>query len=58
MNKETLLGLARHVATFVAGLLVANGTIDAETGEQVGGVVLGLVGIIFSVLNKRKQVAA
>jgi len=55
MNKEVVLGFARHVLTAAGGGLATNGTM---TGDELGqgiGALLTLAGIAWSIWAKRKQ---
>jgi hypothetical protein len=54
MNKEEILGLVRHTLTFVGGILVAKGFLEAGLMQEVIGAVMTLTGVVLSVLNKRK----
>jgi len=50
MNKDQILGIIRHVLTFVGGILVTKGLIDeGMVTELVGGSVT-LIGGIWSVI--------
>lgn len=52
---EQLLGLIRHVLTFVGGVLVAKGLADANvTGELIGGL-MTVVGGVWSVISKKPK---
>lgn len=53
MNKEQVLGLLRHVLTFVGGVVIAKGLVDeGQVTELIGGV-MTLVGTIWSVWAKK-----
>lgn len=53
MSKEKLLGIIRHVLTFVGGGLVLLGyTDDAMVQELIGGV-MALAGTVWSILDKK-----
>ena len=53
MNKEQVLGLLRHVLTFVGGAIIAKGLVDeAQTTELIGDV-MALVGTVWSILAKK-----
>ena len=54
MKKEELLGIVRHVLTFVGGIIVTNGLVDQSAMAELSGAVLTIVGIVWSVMNKRK----
>lgn len=57
MNKDQILGVLRHVLTFVGGILVFRGVLDdALLQELVGGVVT-LAGTVWSVISKKKETA-
>jgi len=53
MKKEQILGIIRHVITFVGGIMVMKGYIDSETFTQMSGALITLVGGIWSVLEKK-----
>jgi multisubunit Na+/H+ antiporter MnhG subunit len=55
MNKEQILGILRHVLTFLGGLGIAKGWIDENTVLEVVGAVSTLVGVIWSFVNKNKN---
>ena len=53
MNKEQIMGLVRHVLTFVGGIIVAKGlATDAMTSELIGGI-MTVVGTSWSILSKK-----
>lgn len=54
MNKEEILGLVRHALTFVGGVLVTKGLLEAGLMQEAIGAVMTLTGVVLSVLNKRK----
>lgn len=45
---DLLISLLRHMLTFVAGIIVARGWVDAETATQLVGALIGLIGLAFS----------
>lgn len=53
MNKEQVLGLVRHVLTFVGGVYIAKGLVDEGTTSEIIGAVITLVGSVWSVLSKK-----
>ena len=53
MTNAMWIGILRHVLTAVGGSLVAKGTIDASSLEMVVGAVTTLVGVAWSIGNKR-----
>lgn len=55
MNKEQLMGIIRHVLTFVGGIVVAKGFADeALVLELIGGGTT-LIGGIWSIVDKIKD---
>jgi hypothetical protein len=53
MSKEKLMGIIRHVLTFVGGGLVILGySDDAMVQELIGGV-MALVGTVWSIIDKK-----
>ena len=57
MVKEAIFGIIRHVLTTVGGAVVGSGYINSDEYSQGVGAVLTLVGIVWSVVNKKKAVA-
>lgn len=55
LNKEQLLGFLRHIITFVGGILVARGKLDPVAVESIGGAIITLVGLGFSLMTPEKQ---
>lgn len=53
MDKEKVLGVVRHVLTFVGGVLVANGFFDDQIAQEIIGAVMTLTGAIWSVIAKK-----
>lgn len=53
MNKEQVLGLVRHVLTFVGGIYIAKGLVDEGTASEVIGAIITLVGSVWSVVSKK-----
>jgi hypothetical protein len=54
MMNTALMGIARHLLTLAGGYLVAKGTIDAAAAETLVGAGVSIVGVVWSVLDKRK----
>jgi hypothetical protein len=54
MNKEVILGLARHILTTLGGVLAGKGVIGASDVEVAVGAVVALAGIVWSVVDKKK----
>lgn len=57
MNQEQVLGLLRHVVTFVGGLLVARGKIDPTDVDTIGGGIIAFVGWLMSHMAPEKATA-
>ena len=53
MNKDQILGLIRHLLTFVGGFLITKGVIDQGTSVEAIGAITTLIGTIWSVLSKK-----
>lgn len=53
INLNQLQGILRHFFTFGGGLLVAKGYIDEGSLQQISGLVISLVGVIWSVASKK-----
>ena len=54
MNK-ILMGILRHALTTSGGALVAAGTVSGTELEQGIGAILTLLGVVSSVLAKKKE---
>lgn len=55
LSREQVLGIVRHVLTFVGGTIVAKGlATDGEIAEISGGI-LTLIGAIWSIVEKNKR---
>ena len=53
MNKDQILGLVRHLLTFVGGFLITKGIIDETTSVEAIGAITTLIGTIWSVLSNK-----
>ena len=53
LTKEQWLGILRHTLTFIGGIGVTVGYIDAAVVTEVIGLTMSLVGIIWSVIIKK-----
>jgi hypothetical protein len=53
MNKEQVLGLLRHVLTFVGGIVIAKGLIDESLYTELVGGIATLVGTVWSIVSKK-----
>lgn len=54
MNAETIGGIVRHALTALGGYLVASGVLDPTQMETVVGAVVTVVGVVWSVWQKRQ----
>lgn len=54
MTKEQVVGVIRHVFTFVGGILVIKGFIDDSMVQELLGGVISLVGTVWSIVDKKK----
>lgn len=48
-----LMGILRHVLTIAAGFIAARGWLDADTAQGAVGLLIGLVGLIWSAQDKQ-----
>jgi uncharacterized membrane protein len=55
MNKNQILGIARHILTFVGGFLVVRGYVDESTLTEIIGSVVTLAGLVWSVADKTSK---
>jgi hypothetical protein len=55
MNKESVLGVLRHILTFGGGLAVAQGHIDEASMMELVGAVITIAGVTWSILQKKSQ---
>lgn len=51
--KEQILGIIRHVFTFVGGLLVAKGLVDESNITELSGAILSVIGAVWSIISKK-----
>jgi hypothetical protein len=52
MKKEQVLGIVRHILTFVGGIAIAKGLIDETVVTELSGALITLIGGIWSVISK------
>jgi hypothetical protein len=55
MKKEVVLGIVRHVLTFVGGMLITKGLIDESTAQELVGSFVTTIGLIWSVIQKNNN---
>lgn len=53
MTKEQVLGVIRHGLTFLGGILVTKGLIDAGMLQEALGAIMTLIGTVWSVTDKK-----
>jgi hypothetical protein len=53
LNLQQLQGILRHLFTFGGGILAAKGYIEEGVLQEISGLVITLVGAIWSVLSKK-----
>lgn len=53
MNKQSILGIVRHVLTFAGGYVAAKGIVDQAMVNEAIGAIMTIVGIAWSVADKR-----
>lgn len=54
MINPSIDGLIRHVLTGVGGVIIAKGLADDATIQTIIGGVMALVGLVWSLVNKRQ----
>lgn len=54
MNKEQKNGLIRHTLTFIGGLLLYNGLLNENEVQEGVSALMTIVGLVWSILEKRK----
>ena len=54
LTKEQIMGIVRHVLTFVGGIVVAKGFASEELTMEITGGVMTLVGGVWSIISKNK----
>lgn len=55
LSKEEFLGLVRHGLTFVGGVIITGGLLDAGLYTELSGGLLTIAGVVWSILSKRKS---
>lgn len=51
--KKEILGVLRHILTTAGGYLIATGAVDAATVEVAAGAIVTLIGVGWSIYEKR-----
>lgn len=52
--KESILGVIRHILTSAGGAVAAQGHLTSDDASLAVGAIVTLVGVIWSVIEKRK----
>ena len=55
MNKEQVMGIVRHVLTFVGGVIVAKGLTTDAAMLELTGAAMTAIGTIWSIVAKIKS---
>ena len=55
MNAVTVSAIARHVLTFIGGVLVSTGWLDSGTVTELSGAVATVAGVAWSIWEKAKR---
>lgn len=53
MLTPAILGIARHLLTIGGGYLIAQGAVDAAQVETLVGAGVAIVGVVWSIIEKR-----
>lgn len=55
MNKESILGIVRHILTFGGGFMTQNGLASQDDVTTGISAVVTLIGVVWSILNKKQK---
>jgi hypothetical protein len=55
MKKEEVLGIVRHILTFIGGVVVAKGIVNESQLLEICGAIMTIIGSVWSVADKRKK---
>jgi hypothetical protein len=58
MNKETIKAIARHGLTTAGGALIAQGVGDESIVNEAVGIIVGVIGLVWSIIEKRARAKA
>lgn len=58
MDRETVLGIARHILTTLGGVLITKGYVDSGATEAIIGGLIAAAGVVWSAIQKRQQAKA
>lgn len=54
LTKEQIMGIVRHVLTFVGGVVITKGLVSEELTMEITGGLMTLVGALWSIISKNK----
>jgi hypothetical protein len=54
MTKDIMMGLIRHILTFLGGTIIAKGVADEATMTELIGGVMTVIGAVWSISSKKK----
>jgi hypothetical protein len=54
MTQEQVFGIVRHAMTAIGGIFVFKGLLDESMLQELIGAALGLGGVIWSIVSKKK----
>jgi|GWRWMinimDraft_13_1066021.scaffolds.fasta_scaffold08768_3 hypothetical protein len=54
VTREQFLGILRHTLTFLGGILLTQGIIDASLLGEASGAIITLAGIVWSIVSKKQ----
>lgn len=55
MTLEQILGIVRHALTFIGGMLIMKGTVDATEWAELSGSIIAVIGGVWSIVDKNKS---
>lgn len=55
MTLEQILGIVRHALTFIGGMLIMKGTVDATEWAELSGSIIAVIGGVWSIVDKNKR---
>lgn len=55
MSQEQILGIIRHILTFVGGYFVTKGLVEEGMSQELVGGVMTLIGTVWSIVAKIKK---
>jgi hypothetical protein len=55
MTLEQVLGIVRHSLTFLGGMLIMKGSVDATEWAELSGSLIAVIGGIWSIVDKNKK---